>query len=146
MRSRNPNFQSMNLISHLVGLCLYLTLVCTLYGKDLTNLGAVACIVGILIYFRILLKSRVISGTRLLQTDPAELQKLTRTEFLKASGFIACGIAAATVLKMTVQRSLIPDDLATVSVGVAMALFFGLCTSFCLVRAITALIYSRKRR
>jgi hypothetical protein len=138
------NASLISLVPQLVGLCLYFALICALYRQGLTNLGGVACVVGLLGYFKILLKSGAISIAHLHNADPNELARSTSAEFLKAIGFILCGIAAALVLKTAVKRSLMPDDLATVAVAVMVMLFFGLCISLCLLRAITAIVYGRK--
>jgi len=128
-----------------LGVGAYFGLVVILYWQRLTNLGAVAVILGLLFLSKTVVDSGVISIAHLSQEDPEFNIRSPIVELLKALSFFGVGLGAWVDLAKALQMGLVPPYLPAAVIHIIVVCIFAICVTCCLARFSVAL-KNRPRR
>lgn len=120
-----------------VGVCLAVIVI--LYWKGLTDLGAVAIIVGLLFFFTTVVKSGAISLAHLSPEDPKSNIRSPAMELLKVISFFGIGVGIWIDLGKALQIGLVPPNLPTAVIHVILVCVFAICIACCCARFSVAL-------
>jgi len=128
-----------------LGVAAYFGLVAILYWQWLTDLGAVAIILGLLFLFKTVVDSGAISIAHLSPEDPEFNIRLPIVELLKALSFFGVGAGAWIDLVKAMQVGLVPPYLPAALIHLMLVCIFAICVACCLARFSVAL-KNRPRR
>jgi hypothetical protein len=128
-----------------LGVGAYFALVAVLYWQWLTDLGAVAIILGLLFLFKTVVDSRAISLSNLSPTDPEFNIGSPARELFKALSFFGVGMGAWVDLTKAMQIGLIPPYIPAAVIHIMLVCIFAICVACCLARFSVAL-KNRPRR
>jgi hypothetical protein len=123
----------------LVGIGAYFALVVILYWRGLTDLGAVAIVVGLLFFFTTVVKSGAISLAHLSPADPQFNIRSPAMELLKVISFFGIGMGIWIDLGKALQIGLVPPNLPTAIIHVILVCVFAICIACCCARFSVAL-------
>jgi hypothetical protein len=123
----------------------YLALVVILYWRWLWDAGAVAIIVGLLFFLKIVVSPGAISIAHLSRSDPESNIRSPTVELLKTLSFLAVGLGAWIDLAKAMQIGLVPPYLPAAVIHLMLVCIFAICIASCFVRY-TAALSNRPRR
>jgi|ERR1700733_2611185 len=118
----------------LLGVGVYFALVAVLYWRWLTNLGAVAIILGLLFLFKTVVDSGAISLAHLSPSDPESNIRSPTIELFKALSFFGVGMGAWIDLTKAMQIGLVPPYLPAAVIHLMLVCIFAICVACCLAR------------
>jgi hypothetical protein len=122
----------------------YFGLVAILYWQWLTDLGAVAIIVGLLFLFKTVVDSRAISLAHLSPLDPESNIRSPAIELFKALSFFCVGMGAWIDLARAIHAGLMPGNVPTVVIHLVLVCVFAICVACCVARFLA--LNNRPRR
>jgi hypothetical protein len=123
----------------MLGVCVYFVLVGILYWRWLTDLGAVAIILGLLFLFKTVVDSGAISLSGLSPSDPESNIRSPTIELFKALSFFGVGMGAWIDLTKAMQIGLVPPYLPAAVIHLMVVCIFAICVACCLARFSVAL-------
>jgi hypothetical protein len=129
----------------LLGVGVYFALVAVLYWRWLTNLGAVAIILGLLFLFKTVVDSGAISLAHLSPSDPESNIRSPTIELFKALSFFGVGMGAWIDLTKAMQIGLVPPYLPAAVIHLMLVCIFAICVACCLARFSVSLKKRRRR-
>jgi hypothetical protein len=104
------------LLLQILGVGAYLGLVVILYGRGLTDAGAVAIILGLLFLFKAVVDSGSISISRLSPSDPGFNIGSPGMELFKALSFLGVGLGAWIDLAEAMRTGLVRANIPAAAV------------------------------
>jgi hypothetical protein len=107
----------------LLGIGAHFALIAILYWQRLTDLGAVAIILGLLFLFNSAVDSGAIPLKHLSPADPDSNIRSPAIELLKALSFFAVGVGASIDLIKAMQMGLIPPYLSAAVIHILVVAF-----------------------
>jgi hypothetical protein len=122
-----------------LGVGAYFGLVAGLYWRWLTDLGAVATIMGLLFLFKKVVDSEAISLANLSPSDPKSNIRSPAVELFKALSFFGVGVGAWIDLAMAIHAGFIPGNLPTAVIHIMLVCVFAICVVACCARFSVAL-------
>jgi hypothetical protein len=123
----------------ILGVAAYFALVYILYWWDLTDLGAVAIILGLLFLFKSVVDSGAISLGHLSPSDPGFNIRPPELELFKSLSFFGVGMGAWVDLVKAMQIGLIPANLPSAVIHLLLVCTFAICVVSCCARFTVAL-------
>jgi hypothetical protein len=123
----------------------YFAVVVALYWRGLTDLGAVAIILGLLFLFKTVVDSGAISIAHLSPSDPASTIRSPGVELFKALSFFGVGVGAWIDLAKAMETGLMPANIPSAVIHLMVVCIFAICVACCLARFSVAL-KNRPRR
>jgi hypothetical protein len=129
----------------MLGVGTYFGLVAILYWRRLTDAGAgavaVAVILGLLLLFKSVVDSGAISIAHLFPWDPKAVGASPLIELLKMVSFLAVGAGLTMDLRVAADLYVIPDRMVDVIILLTVMFVFISGAACCLIRFITAVKY-----
>jgi ABC-type antimicrobial peptide transport system permease subunit len=122
-----------------LGVGAYFALVVVLYWQWLTDLGAVAVILGLLFLFKAVVDSGAISLSHLSPADPEFNIRTPAIEILKAISFFGVGVGAWIDLTKAMQIGWVPPYLPAAVIHLMLVCVFAICVVCCVARFTVAL-------
>jgi len=117
----------------------YFALVVILFWLGLTDLGAVAIILGLLFLFKSVVNSGAISLGHLSSSDPESNVRTPAIELFKALSFFGVGMGAWVDLAKAIRAGLMPGNLPTAVIHLMLVCIFAICVACCVARFSVAL-------
>jgi hypothetical protein len=128
-----------NVLLQVLAVGAYFALVVILYWWRLTDVGAVAIIVGLLFLFKSVVDSRAISLKGLSPSDPAFNIGEPGMELLKALSFFGVGLGSWIDFVEAVRTGLVPGKLPSAIIHLMLICIFAICVVCCFARFSVAL-------
>jgi Na+/proline symporter len=128
-----------------LGIGAYFVLVAILYWRRLTDVGAVAVIIGLLFFFKTMVDSGAISIAHLSPSDPVSNVRQPAIELFKALSFFGVGMGAWIDFAKAMETGLVPANLPTAVIHLMLVCTFAICVVSCFARFTVALT-NRPRR
>src|SRR5580692_1606109 len=129
----------------LLGVGAYFALVAILYWRRLTDVGAVAIIIGLLFIFKTVVDSGAVSLKGLSPSDPGFNIGSPGLELSKALSFLGVGLGAWIDLAKAMQTGLVRANIPAAVIHLVLVCVFAICVTCCLAR-FTVALKSRPRR
>ena len=129
----------------LLGVGAYFALVAILYWWRLTDVGAVAIIIGLLFLFKTVVDSGAVSLKGLSPSDPGFNIGSPGLELSKALSFLGVGLGAWIDLTKAMQTGLVRANIPAAVIHLVLVCVFAICVICCFARFSVAL-KSRPRR
>ena len=139
VRSALQNSSIGRVVLQVLGVGAYFGLVVILYWWRLTDVGAVAIIVGLLFLFKSVVDSRAISLKGLSPSDPAFNIGEPGMELLKALSFFGVGLGSWIDFVEAVRTGLVPGKLPSAIIHLMLICIFAICVVCCFARFSVAL-------
>jgi Na+/proline symporter len=134
-----PKSLALKVMGQLLGVGVYFALVVVLYWRRLTDLGAVAIILGLLFLFKTVVDSGAISIAHLSPSDPEFNLRSPEIELFKAFSFFGVGMGAWVDLAKAMQMGLVPPYLPAAVIHLMLVCIFAICVVCCFARYAAAL-------
>jgi hypothetical protein len=129
----------------LLGVSAYQGLLAILYWPRLTDVAAVAVIVGLCFLSKVVVDSAAISIARLSPLDPESSIRSPTAELFKALSFLAVGLGTWIDFANAVHTGLVPGTVPTVVIHFVLVCVFAICVAYC-IAPFTAALKNRRRR
>jgi hypothetical protein len=129
----------------MLGVSAYFSLVAILYWRWLTDLGAVAIVLGLLFLFKTVVDSGAISIAHLSASDPESNIRSPTQELFKALSFFGVWMGAWIDLARAMETGLVPANLPTAVIHLMLVCIFAICFVCCCAR-FTLALKNRPRR
>jgi hypothetical protein len=133
------------LLLQILGVGAYLGLVVILYGRGLTDAGAVAIILGLLFLFKTVVDSGSISINRLSPSDPGFNIGSPGMELFKALSFLGVGLGAWIDLAEAMRTGLVRANIPAAVIHLVLVCVFAICIVSSFAR-FSAALKNRPRR
>jgi hypothetical protein len=130
----------------MLGVGAYFALVAILYWRGLTDLGAVALIVGLLFFFKTVVDSGAISIAHLSPSDPEFNLRSPAIELFKALSFFGVGAGVWIDFAKAMQMGLVPPYLPAAVIHLMLVCIFAICVVCCFARYAAASKNRPRRR
>jgi hypothetical protein len=129
----------------LLGVGAYFALVAILYWRRLTDVGAVAIIIGLLFLFKTVVDSGAVSLKGLSPSDPGFNIGSPGLELSKALSFLGVGLGAWIDLAKAMQTGLVRANIPAAVIHLVLVCVFAICVTCCFAR-FTVALKNRSRR
>jgi hypothetical protein len=131
--------------AQMLAVAAYFALIAILYWRWLTDLGAVAIILGLLFPFKAVVDSGAISIGHLSPSDPGFKIGAPEVELFKALSFFGVGMGVWIDFVEAVRRGLVPGNLPSLVIHLMLVCIFAICVVSCFAR-FTVAMKNRPRR